>query len=84
MSLPLLPTTSSPMAMVQRPPAVLAVKHDPLSLCSTRLSSSSSLEEEVDSLEPWSRSLREARRVHSLIFAFWRYFFLSASLSNLH
>jgi hypothetical protein len=39
-----------------------------------------SLEEEVDSLKSWLGSLREARKACSLIFAFWRYLFLSPSL----
>jgi hypothetical protein len=52
---------SSPRAMVQRPPAVSAMKHSPFSLSSTRLSVSSSLKEDIESLESWSRSLREAR-----------------------
>jgi hypothetical protein len=56
--------------MVQKPPEVSAMKHNPFSLSSTRLSVSSSLEEDITSSKSWSRSLREARKALSLIFAF--------------
>jgi hypothetical protein len=46
---------------------VLVMKHIPLSLSSTRLSSSLSLEEEADSLESLSRSLREANLLEVLL-----------------
>jgi hypothetical protein len=58
------------------------MKHSPFSLSSTCLSVSSSLEQDAMSSESWSRSLREVRKACSLILAFWRYFFLSAYLSN--
>jgi hypothetical protein len=46
------------------------MNHNPLSLFSTGLSRSSSLEEEAGSSESWSRSLREARKALYMIFAF--------------
>lgn len=58
------------------------MKHNPFSLSSTCLLVSSSLEQEAMSSESWSRSLREVTKAWSLILAFWRYFFLSAYLSN--
>jgi hypothetical protein len=67
---------------VQRPPMVFTRKQSSFSLSSTRLWVSSSLEEDVASSESWSRSPREVRKECSLILAFCRYFFLSASLSN--